>query len=322
MTGAPLKVLYIGGTGRTGSTLLDRLLGQVPGVFAGGELAFFWRMALREGGRCTCGAAVRECPVWRPAVARAFPDGIDADEMIALRRRANSVHLPLMVSRAAQARLLRRLGPFPARVAALYRAVADLTDSRLLVDSSKEPHYSWILRSREELDVRFVHLVRDPRAIAHSWRRRRVELGLGDRMMEQRGPAKSAVYQDVSNVASELLWSRRRGRYLRLRYEDLLDDPAAAFERLETFVGETLDTTSFLTGHHADVAPTHSVWGNPNRFATGPVALTPDDEWEHAMPRRDRWIASTMTWPVTARYGYPLRAPITRRAPAAVGSCR
>ena len=61
----------------------------------------------------------------------------------------------------------------------LYRGIARSTGARLIVDSSKEPHYSWILRQATDLDVRFLHLVRDPRAVAMSWRRPRAEPGLG-----------------------------------------------------------------------------------------------------------------------------------------------
>ena len=42
MTEARATVLYIGGMGRSGSTLVDRVLGQAPGVCSVGELVFLW----------------------------------------------------------------------------------------------------------------------------------------------------------------------------------------------------------------------------------------------------------------------------------------
>ena len=35
----PVRVIYLGGLGRSGTTLLERLLGEIPGVCASGELA-------------------------------------------------------------------------------------------------------------------------------------------------------------------------------------------------------------------------------------------------------------------------------------------
>lgn len=64
---AAVPILYVGGTGRTGSTVLDRMLGNVPGVFAAGELTWLW-FALRSGGRCACGAP-RGLPGVGPGVA-------------------------------------------------------------------------------------------------------------------------------------------------------------------------------------------------------------------------------------------------------------
>ena len=96
MTG-PVPILYVGGTGRTGSTVLDRMLGNVPGVVAAGEVTWLW-FALRAGGRCACGERHAQCPVWGPALEATFPEtggrpdalAEVADEMFALRRRYDS----------------------------------------------------------------------------------------------------------------------------------------------------------------------------------------------------------------------------------------
>ena len=125
----------------------------------------------------------------------------------------------------------------------LYQGIARATGSRVIVDSSKEPHYSYILRSIASLDVFFLHLVRDPRAVAYSWKEnRKKESGLSrDALMESRGAFVSSAYFDVSNVTSELMWARRHDRYKFLRYEDFLADPKATIRMIGHFVGEDLD---------------------------------------------------------------------------------
>ena len=92
-----MKVLYIGGAGRTGSTLLERLLGQTDGVFAGGEMTFLW-YALVGDGLCSCRQRLAECPVWSKVVALALADtNLTPPDLVALRGRYWSLHLPLMV---------------------------------------------------------------------------------------------------------------------------------------------------------------------------------------------------------------------------------
>src|SRR5205085_9377274 len=62
--GAPVRVLLIAGSGRSGSTLLANLLGSVPGVFSAGEMRYLFDRGLRDNRLCGCGVPFRECPVW------------------------------------------------------------------------------------------------------------------------------------------------------------------------------------------------------------------------------------------------------------------
>jgi hypothetical protein len=156
-----VKVLFVGGTGRTGSTVLTRLMGSAPGWFSGGELAFIWRYGLTRGGLCSCGVPLGTCPVWSLVLARTG-SGLDAHRMMELRGRFWSVHLPLTWSRTLTRRRLDALEEYPVVVERLYRAIGDVTGARILVDSSKDAHYSMILRERTALDLYFLHLVRDP----------------------------------------------------------------------------------------------------------------------------------------------------------------
>src|SRR5215468_9937032 len=59
------KLVYIGGYGHSGSTLLEYLLAASPMVIACGEVASVLRERGRKG-KCTCGRKVKLCPVWGP----------------------------------------------------------------------------------------------------------------------------------------------------------------------------------------------------------------------------------------------------------------
>lgn len=99
-----MKVLYIGGTGRSGSTILDQILGQLDGFFAVGELSQIWERGLVSRRKCGCGMPVPECPVWSPILARAFggPWTIDPSRIATLkepRRSLSSLVLRRYVNR-------------------------------------------------------------------------------------------------------------------------------------------------------------------------------------------------------------------------------
>src|SRR3989442_14068903 len=67
-----LRVLYIGGWGRSGSTLLDRMLGQVPGFFSLGEVREIWQSGLTENRPCGCGAPFPDCVLWTAVRQEAY----------------------------------------------------------------------------------------------------------------------------------------------------------------------------------------------------------------------------------------------------------
>jgi hypothetical protein len=303
-------VLYIGGTGRTGSTLLTRLLGQYPQFFAAGELAFLWRFGFLNSGKCGCGEPIRDCQVWSKVFQEAYggSGNVDAAEMVRLRQRFNSKHMPLMLTQKLRSSLLDRSGQFPSTVERLYQGISHATGCRVIVDSSKEPHYSYILRSLPTLDVHFLHLVRDPRAVAYSWKEnRKREEGLSaDVMMESRGALVSSAYYNISNIAAEVMWARCDNRYQILRYEDFLEKPAQTIRSIGSFVGEDIDPGLVLRDGELTLRESHTAWGNPNRFDRGHVKLRSDERWRLQMPKYRRLAVTALTFPLVKHYHYSL----------------
>ena len=306
----PVTVLYVAGSGRSGSTILDRILGQLDGFFSVGELANIWERGLVAGRRCGCGVPVPQCPLWTAVLARGFgtPSSVDAGRMVALgRRRVRPGSLPSLL--AARGRTTAPDGDeYRAALARLYQAVHQHTGCRVIVDSSKSPAYAELLATLPGAEVFVVHLVRDPRASAYSWLRQKRLPDFGDdRLMLRQPPLVSARRWILWQTSTELLWRRRADRYLRLRYEDVIGDPQSALLRIAALAGESPPQLPFTSDRIVRLEATHSVSGNPNRFGTGEVELVSDDQWMGAMRRIDWGLVTAATWPWLLRYGYPLR---------------
>jgi hypothetical protein len=129
------KLVYIGGYGHSGSTLLEYLLTASPDVIACGEVASVVREGLKKK-KCTCGRPAKECPVWGAHLTSG--------------KLAASSHADLDASLLAQ-----EGAPYAA-----------------LVDSSKTAGAYALapfrLRRKAGSDFLLVHLVRDPRAVCWS----------------------------------------------------------------------------------------------------------------------------------------------------------
>jgi sulfotransferase family protein len=302
------RILLIAGYLRTGSTLLERLLGQIDGITATGELRYVWTNGFQLNHLCGCGVPFRSCPFWRSVVDEAFGgfEGVDVDRLAHLQRSVDRLwHVPQIAIRRRLPRMERKLDEYLAPMELLYRAIQAVSGAEIIVDSSKAPSHGFLLRSVAGLDVDVVHLVRDSRAVAYSWRRLKMkpevhwELGY----MPRYGPARSAFEWSVMNLASHAL-GRRRGKYQRLRYEDLADQPRAVMTEVLVTLRYPDNGLEFLSGDMANLRPDHTVSGNPMRFETGPVRVAPDVAWEREMRRRDKRLVTAMTWPLLRAYGY------------------
>jgi hypothetical protein len=230
--------------------------------------------------------------------------------MYRLRMRHDSRHLPLLGFDRLREPLLRRLEEFRDQLVPLYRAVMGASGASVIVDSSKEPHYAYLLASHPAFDVRLCHLVRHPVGTAWSWSRTRIEHGFGGgHQMETRGPVSASTYYVVSNHWTERLFAGTE-HYWRLRYEDFVADPRKNLERLCEFGGIGADPASVIELRDgkwvASIGRVHSAWGNPNRFGGGDLMLRPDDEWRTNAPDRFRNTVWRLTAPVARRYGYDL----------------
>ncbi|WP_308250298.1 sulfotransferase [Sphaerisporangium fuscum] len=313
-----VRVVFIGGLGRSGTTLLERLLGEVPGVAPLGEVVHLWERGIGAGEPCGCGEPFTACAFWRRVGIRAFggwSPGL-ADRVLTLRHRVDRTrHIPALAAHRHKV----GLSGYTRAYSRVYEAAAQVTSCRVVVDSSKHASLAFCLNTSPVVDLSVVHVVRDPRAVAYSWRRRvtRPENG---RPMTRWRPFRTAVHWVVQNLAFELL-ARRGGTVIRVRYEDLMADPGAVLGTLLARLGlgghAGGTALAFMRPGVAELSMAHTCAGNPMRFTAGSLALSRDDSWCRHLSRRHRWLVTALAWPLMVQYGYRLR---DQRGPEEIAS--
>lgn len=306
------KVLYVAGLGRSGSTILANSLGQIEGFFSAGELNFIWKHNVIENRLCGCGRPFHECPVWTRVMDEAFGgmNGVDARAMMRLQASGTRTrHVPMMLTGRGERILKERLEKFLRNTGRLYGAIRSVTGSRVLVDSSKEPAHGYAMGMVPGVELYVLHLIRDPRAAAYSWLKKKYQPDTDSKeFMVRYSPTKSAALWDSWNAAAEALWRRAPERYLRLRYEDFVANPRRSFENILKLIGEEDAGLPLASEREVKLGVSHTVSGNPNRFDTGAVALKPDEAWKSEMEPRDRNLVTALTFPLLKRYGYLLNS--------------
>jgi hypothetical protein len=283
-------------------------LGQIGGFFSAGELNFIWKHNVIENRLCGCGRPFRECPVWTRVLEEAFGgmDRVDAREMMRLQALGTRTrHIPRMLTDRGDRILKERLEKLLITYGRLYAAIGAVTSSRVIVDSSKEPAHGYAMSLIPDVDFRVVHLIRDPRAAAYSWLKKKPQPDSEEKeFMHRKSAAQSAVLYDCWNASAEALWRRTPEKYRRLRYEVFVANPRESLERILGLVGVTAELP-LASERELRLGVSHTVSGNPNRFETGPVELRPDREWKDKMSTRDKALVTVLTTPLLQRYGYP-----------------
>jgi hypothetical protein len=174
----------------------------------------------------------------------------------------------------------------------------------VVVDSSKRPWDGALLGVVGEVSPYFIHLVRDPRAMAFSQ----------SRVKANPDRDQPAVMAPTSVTRSASQWIRRnltadavrrahpRSRSLLIEYRDFCSRPLEIVRAITSLVGESTARLPFADEHTVDLGGNHTVSGNPDRFRTGLVPIREDNRWTKEMNKRDRLIVSTLTLPLSRRY--------------------
>jgi hypothetical protein len=308
---SPATVLYIAGLGRSGSTLLERTFARLPGAVAVGEVVHMWRRGLVENERCGCGEPFRSCPFWTEVGERAYGgwDQLDVERIAELSESVDRTrYVPYMVSSRGPRHYLDAVEQLVSVLGPLYPAIAATAGEEVVIDSSKDPSYAYLLRRAAEVRLEVVQAIRDAPAVAYSWSRRVERPDADDSLMVQWAPRRTAVLWAGQNLVTRGL-AQRGVRVELARYEDFVADPAGTFSRLVEALelprpGEDDPLVQGLRDGFIDLGVDHTVSGNPIRFRTGRMQIREDSAWKQGLASSDRRLVEAITAPVRWRFGY------------------
>lgn len=306
----PIHVVYVVGSGRCGSTLLDRLLGAESGCIAVGELNRIWKTGMVLNSLCSCGNRFRECEYWSKVTTRAFGNwnADDGSRLHALRKQIVRYRkIPAMLRWQREGiPLSGPVAQYAEATVNLYRAIRDISGSNTIIDSSKNCIFPFFLASLPQLKITVVHLIRDSRAVAYSWGKIKARTP-GDSptensLMPRYSSMHSAWDWDISNgVGASLQWMPKI-KYMRIKYEDMVTDLESVYSKVLSHIGASLATSDGIMKE-----PSHSPCifsGNPMRFNQGEITIRPDLEWQQQMKWSSKAVVSLLTFPGLIVYRY------------------
>lgn len=281
----PLRILFLAGSARCGSTLVGRMLGELPGMVNAGELGLSLLFADAQAvtAPCGCGQAEADCAFWT-----AIGDGRALRDCGRPWRTRHLVRLWWRMRRNPRLR-----AEMAAVFVPLYRRVAQQAGADWVVDISKNPAVGLVLGELPGVELAVLHLVRDPRGVVASWRTRKAYL-------PKIRPIKVVRWVWFASLWSEFLARRAAVRWC-FRYCDVLADPAAMLQAIAARLQRPAPALEFLRPGAVRFGLQHVLFSNPDKLDGGWIPLRVQ---EVQLDRPARWLTNLLTWPLLARYGY------------------
>lgn len=305
----PLPVLFIGGIGRSGTTVFELSLGTDVRVVALGEVIHLWHRCLIGGEKCGCGSPFRECEFWQQIGEIAFGGWaqIDPVRVVSLKRRIDrTLRVPQLMLGIGSARWRADVREYASYYSRLYHAAAAVSGAEIVVDSSKQASLPYVLAYAEGLELRVVHCVRDSRAVAWSWMKKvsRPESQGGEaQFMTRYSPFVLALKWMQHNAVLEALRFQDIPMR-RIRYEDWAEEPVSTIHAALQFAGLRPQQNVRLGNDWVELPVNHTCSGNPMRFRRGKLEIRRDEKWRQALSRPSYFLVTVLTAPGLIAYRY------------------
>lgn len=311
-----VNLIYIASIGRSGSTLLESMLGAHSQISTMGEL-HIWPHEIRQNGvrPCSCGAYVQNCPFWSEVRRRVDPLEQESPRLDFFREKHNAGRT-LRAKRLKEFRSGHTVSPrnrasidtYGRNNLQIFEAFMDVSEEMMgarpkwIVDASKDPYrLLWLYRSGL-FNIKVVHLVKNPRAFIYSVTKDLIHGNSGLKAHRRlyytarQSIAWSIQNQLFSKIGEKLL---DPSDYLLVRYETLASEPEATFEKVCRMIGCEYEEEAVEEFRRGSV---HTIAGNPMRYETRGIQL--DERWKTRLPASSRILTEMVTSWNMSRYGY------------------
>jgi len=295
------KVIYIAGYGRSGSTLLERILNTHVNIFGVGELVNFLDKINDRNAFCSCGKLIKQCEFWVKTIKDTNNIKKRSYKLRKIQRHVESLFsLPIP----------KYLKNYKNYIQNLFEVISKNlpNDVIYIVDSSKTARKCFfrpvLLSKIASLNLRVIHLIRDGRGCMWSYfKGSNRKLEKGDASKVPFPLIRTTFNWMLANIGAHLYQLLYPSNYLRVKYEDLVSSPTLILQQLGNFLEIDFTNQVKLIKKQEYIPLTHQISGNRIRMQYK-IILKLDDEWTMKLPIHCRLLFWMINWPLMILYGY------------------
>ncbi|AYO17485.1 sulfotransferase [Vibrio owensii] len=281
------KVIYLIGAGRSGTTILATLLNNSNSIVNVGELHHLPDNIINEG-LCSCGVKLIGCEKWSSVISK---------EITSIEYMKQKSSIDSHLNNIVNIFLPNRFKLFERVNTRLFQSLSKENGYKQVLDAAKFPGRALALSRISDLDTKFIYLVRDPRGVSYSF---------GKKVQTSKGIVSSCIYYNAINFLSEIYMRFFfKNSCIKVRYEDLLDNPEVVLKNIGLHLDEDLTSVSNKIRTDKYFSIGHIVGGNRLKESRE-VKLRFDNRWLNDMKPWRRKIIYFLTFPFNFINGYKL----------------
>ena len=261
------KIIYIAGYSRSGSTILDILLGSHSNIFGTGELFYLFEDWLTGTRACTCGEIYKNCEFWKDLKLPQEISLQQAKEIIS--NVENRKHITALENGKISPDIIQKYSLIQS---ALYDYIFKTSGKDIIVDSSKSSRDMagrfYALHKYTDYDVYVIHLVKNGLSVVESYVKKGRNWALegyvkNDRFLAERS---SLGWFLANSITQNLGKKMPENRFITIKYEDFVTQPESILQQTGKFLDVDLSEVISLIKNEIPFHPKHNVGGNRLRL--------------------------------------------------------
>jgi hypothetical protein len=227
------RILYVMGMGRSGTTILEVLLVNNPGVTGIGEAKYVFRHGFIQNRACSCGQGARECAQWASVIAGSGWDEAQSERLARLADRIERhiYFLPRWLGRFDRSDLTE----YRAVHEYLFKTVAASARAEVVVDSSKYQVRGLALARLFPGRVKVLFMTRSAQTLIEAFRKTDDEDEI-----RTKTPIQTAIYYLYTLVTMWLVRLELKQDCMAVRFEALRRDPDVVLGAIEAWSGVSM----------------------------------------------------------------------------------
>ena len=228
------EIIYLMGTGRSGTTILEVLLVNNPGIFGIGEASYIFKDGFLANEECSCGDSALRCSFWKKVYQKL---NLPNSELLTISNLIKEIEwhsgFPKLFTNFVSP---KKMSDYHGVIQRFFEAIKEASGQNIVVDSSKYAGRALALSRIFPGKVKIICVTRSPYGLLKAFQKN----DAGEQ--KPKSLLATLIYDTYVLLCCRLVLLRTKNKTCHIRYDDLVVDYAGTLKKIEK--GLSLDLSA------------------------------------------------------------------------------